>query len=316
MGDFQADTLRDSIESNWALTGALAKTTSNTMKNAVKFFAHPQVRQVETRKAIEVVKETPLSTDTIHPRRTVVQDTFNVTCRYTVEDVKNSKWDVSEKRIEDMCDEVLRIVKTVYNPSAGTGTFFQTTSAWRKDDNLSKTNQVLIRILTLTLFKVKSEDTTVFHGYTGALVYDTSLSTGDDKPASDYDYSEVFDVQWTGGYAQIDELVDESGNGELVPVWFTGRYGGRFNCKMNMKKADFTDTGSEQIHRIGEPQANGEVGDVVFIYSVTNLESSPATMSVSIPVRIISIEPSSPTEDLTTFTLIGTMRKPPTYVLS
>ena len=65
MGTFQADTLRDSIESGWALTGALGTSSTGIMKNPVKFYAHPQVKQIETRKAIEVRKSTPLSTDII-----------------------------------------------------------------------------------------------------------------------------------------------------------------------------------------------------------------------------------------------------------
>ena len=125
MGSFQSDSLRDSIESGWSLAGALSKTTSNTMKNAVKFFAHPQVKQIETKKSIEVKKITPLSTDIIHQQFTEVNDVFEIKCRYTVEDVKNSKWDISEGRVEDMCDEVLRIIKTVYNPHNGTGSFYK-----------------------------------------------------------------------------------------------------------------------------------------------------------------------------------------------
>jgi hypothetical protein len=316
MGTFEADTLRDSIETNWALTGALAKTSSNTMKNPVKFYAHPQVKQQPTRKAIEVIKNTPLSTDTIRATQTDVNDVFEITCRYTVEDVKNSKWDISEARVEDMCGEVLRIVKTVYDPSAGTGTFFRSITTWRNEDDIHTQSQVLIRTMTLTLFRIKSEDTTVFEGYKGVLVYDTSESTGDSLPASDYTYTEAYDVQWTGGFEQISEIVDEGGDGEHVPMYFTGSYSGRFNCKMNVKKADFTDTGSEQIHNIGNVLASGEVGDVYFLYSMTNTESSPATITASIPLRVLSLEPMFDLESISSFRLIAQVTKPPTYTLT
>jgi len=59
MGDFGADTLRDSIESAWALTGRLLKVGSETdaMKEPVFFFAHPQIPAAgEWTKAVEVRK--------------------------------------------------------------------------------------------------------------------------------------------------------------------------------------------------------------------------------------------------------------------
>jgi hypothetical protein len=316
MGTFQADTLRDSIESGWSLSGALAKTASTTMKNPVKFYAHPQVKQIETKKAIEVIKNTPLSNDTIRATQTDVNDVFEVSCRYTVEDVKNSKWDISEARIEDMCDEVLRIVKTIYDPSAGTGTFFRSITNWRNDDDISKISQVLKRTMTLTLFRIKSEETTVFEGYKGVLVYDTSASDGDDKPAGDYTYTEAHDVQWTGGFAQIPEIVDEGGDGEHVPMYFTGSYSGRFNCKMNVKKADFTDTGSEQIHIMGNPLLNGEVAEMYFLYSMTNTEATPATITASIPLRVLSLEPMFDLESISSFRLIAQISSPPTYTIT
>lgn len=316
MGSFAADTLRDSIESDWALTGALAKTSSNTMKNPVKFFAHPQVKQLPTKKAVEVRKETPLSTDVIHQKFTEVNDVFEVKCRYTVEDVKNSKWDIAETRVEDMCDEVLRIVKTVYNPNNGTGLFYKTITGWQNNDEIDKVSQVLIRTMRLTLTRIKSEDTTVFKGYGGVLAYDTSESTGDDKPASDYTYTEAFDVQWTGGFRQIPEGTDVTANGAHVPVWFTGLYGGRFNCMMNIKKADFTDTGSEQIPSLGKIQNNLEAAEIVFLWSVTNTESTPATLTASVPLQVISLEPAHDLDDLSKFRLVANVIKPPTYALT
>lgn len=316
MGSFQSDTLRDIIESNWALTGALAKVSSNTMKNPVKFFAHDQVKQIETKKSIEVKKETPLSTDVIHQKFTEINDVFTVMCRYTVEDVKNSKWDISEGRMEDMNDEVLRIIKLTYNPNTGTGVYYKTITSWVNKDEIDKISQVLIRTMTLTLTRIKSEDTTVFKGYGGVLSYDTSASTGDDKPAADYIYTEAYDVQWVGGFRQIPEATDVTANGAHVPVWFTGLYSGRFNCMMNIKKADFTDTGSEQIPSLGQIQNNGESAEIVFTWVVTNTESTPSTLTASITLQVVSLEPVHNLEDLSKFRLVANVIKPPTYALT
>jgi hypothetical protein len=316
LGTFSADTLRDSIESGWTLTGALAKTSTSTMKNPIKFFAHPQVKQIPTKKAIEVRKTTPLSADIIHQKFTEVRDVFEIKCRYTVEDVKNSKWDISEARVEDMCEEVNRIVKTVYDPNTGTGVYFVSNSGWTNNDDITSISQVLIRTMNLTLTRIKSEDTTVFKGYGGVLSFDTSESTGDSLPASDYTYTEAYDVQWTGGFKQLPELVDGTTSTDREPVWFTGGYSGRFNCTMQMKKADFTDSGTEQIKSIGNVLNSGEVADVTFLWAVTNTEGTAATLISSIPMRVISLEPTVDREDLSKFKLIGQITKPPTYSLS
>lgn len=316
MGDFQADTLRDSIQSGWGLSGALSKTATNIMKNPVKFFAHPQVKQIETKKAIQVRKDTPLSTDIIHQKFTEVNDVFEVKCRYTVEDVKNSKWDIAESRIEDMCDEVLRIVKTVYNPNTGTGLYYKSMTGWDNNDELDKVSQVLIRTMKLTLTRIKSENTSVFKGYGGVLSFDTSASTGDSLPAADYIYTEAYDVQWTGGFKQISELVDTTSVGARVPIYFTGGYGGRFNCTMNMKKADFTDAGTEQFPSIGNLLTSGEVSDAVFLWAVTNTESTAATLTSTLYLRVISFEPKHDLDDLSKFRLVAEITRPPTYALT
>lgn len=318
MGTFQADTLRDSIESGWALTGALGTSSTGIMKNPVKFYAHPQVKQIETRKAVEVRKSTPLSTDIIHQKFTEVNDVFEVKCRYTVEDVKNSKWDTAEARVEDMCEEVLRIVKTVYNPNTATGVYFKTMTGWTNNDELEKINQVLVRTMKLTLTQIKSEDTTVFKGYGGVLTFDTSASQGDSKPAGDYAYTEAYDVQWTGGFRQTSELIDGASTATAIrePILFTGGYGGRFNCMMRMKKADFTDSGTEQIPTLGDLMTTGETPEVVFLWAVTNTEGTPATLTTSITMKVISLEPVGDRNDLSKFRLVGEIFKPPVYALS
>ena len=288
------------------------------MKNPVKFFAHPQVKQIETKKSVEVRKDTPLSTDIIHQKFTEVNDVFEIKCRYTVEDVKNSKWDTSESRVEDMCVEVLRIVKTIYNPNTATGVYFKTMTGWQNKDEIDKMSQVLIRVLRITLTQIKSEDTTVFKGYGGVLTFDTSASQGDSKPAGDYAYTEAYDVQWTGGFRQIDELIDGASTATAIrePVLFTGGYGGRFNCMMRIKKADFTDSGTEQIPTLGDLMTTGETPEVVFLWAVTNTEGTPATLTTSITMKVVSLEPAGDREDISKFRLVAEITKPPTYALS
>jgi len=315
MGDFQADTLRDTIESNWALTDHLSKTASNTMQNPVEFFAHSQVKDIELRKAVVVRKITPLQSDIIHPNFTEVVDVFEVTNRYTVTDVTDSNWDSDEADVEDMCDEVTRIIKTVYDPQTGTGTFYRTTFQWRNDDDITTKNQVLKRVLTLSLVKIVSDSTSVYNGFGGVLAFDTSASTGSNKPGSDYTFTEAYRVQWAGGFRQIPEIIDENSNGEHVPVWFTGGYNGRFNCEMTLKEED-VGTGTHQFPTIANVDSLGEVNDVVFLQTNTNTKGTPTTLTTTISMRVISLEPVYDVEDLLRIRVVGQITKPPTMTVT
>lgn len=313
---YQADTLRDTLYSNWALSAPLAKSgTSGAKGQPVYFYAHSQIPAKESRKAVIVRKTSPLENVVSHPKFDEVSDTFEINCYYVNQGGSLETYDVSESNIEDMEDEVLRILKTVYNPLNGTGTFYRSNQAWQNRDDLSQATQILQRVLTFTLTKVRSGLTTVFKGFGGVLAFDTSASQGDSLPAQDYTYTEAFDVNWVGGYAQLEEDVDENPNGEHIPVFFTSKYNGRFNCVMSLKKADIG-SGTHQLPTIGGIMSSGEVPEVVFLWAITSTETSVSTLTASIKVRIISIEPTISVEDIGKVRLIGRIITPPTFVLS
>lgn len=316
MGDYQSDTLRDTLKSNWNLTGGLAKSgTSGNKGQPVYFLAHPQIPNKEHRKAVIVRKLSPLENVVTHPKFEEVNDIFEIKIYYVVGGISLATYDNSEKDAEDMADEVLRILKTVYHPLNGTGTFYRATQSWRNEDNVIEKRQVLTKTLQFTLTKIRSGKTSVFEGYGGVLAYDTSASNGDSDPVSDYTYTEAYDVQWVGGFRQIPEIIDQNSAGEHVPVWFTGGYNGRLNATMTLKKEDIG-TGSHQFPTIGNPNSNGEVTDAVFLWTVTNTESTPATLTNSIKVRIISMEPLMPVEDLARIRIVGQILQPPTMTVS
>ena len=184
MGDFAADTLRDSIESGWALSGNLSKTATDSFKEPVQFFAHPQIEGNEVTKAIEVTKiNTPESeNETEYTDYSEITDIFEITARLRLDDSEDTEYDTSESDIEDMTEEVRRIVKTVYSPQAGNGSFHRANWSWQNRDNLFSSKPELKRILTLTLFQIKAQTDEVFTGRSGVLVFDTSASTADSKP--------------------------------------------------------------------------------------------------------------------------------------
>ncbi len=313
---YQADILRDTLYANWGLSAPLAKSgTSGAKGQPVYFYAHSQILAKESRKAVIVRKLTPLENVISHPKFDEVSDIYEITCYYVNQGISPATYDISEANIEDMEDEVLRILKTVYDPLNGNGTFFRSNQIWQNRDNLTETSQILQRVLTFTLTKIRSGLTTVFKGYGGVLAFDTSESSGDSLPASDYTYTEAFDVNWIGGYRQIEELVDETSNGFHIPIFFTGAYDGRFNCTMSLKKADIG-SGTHQLNTIGGLRTTGEVPSIVYLWSVTTTESTPSTLTASIKVKILSIEQMMNTEDIAKVRLIGRVITPPTLTLS
>jgi len=103
---YAAGTLKDTIETNWALTGTLLKVGSetDTMKETVNFFGHPQITSSgEYTKAVEVIKVNEVEDENIilHPRFQEVSDRFVITCRYRVLGGDETMYDEAESDIED-----------------------------------------------------------------------------------------------------------------------------------------------------------------------------------------------------------------------
>jgi len=313
MGDFEADTLRDSIESGWALTGALVKTESTTVQNPVKFYAHSLVKHTESKRAVIVRKLTPIATTQNHTEFREETNVYEITCRYTVDATNETAFDLSVQRVEDMCNEVERIVKTVYEPQSATGGFFTTNLSWRNDDEIAKQSQVLVRTLTLTLKKLVSSSDEVFQGFDGVLQYDTSASEGANKPASDYSYTSVYRARTTGGFTVHKEAVH--GNSK-IPKRFTGSFSGLFECELYAKKSDINGTTDEDLTKLGDLRSNGELNEVVFLKTAKNTESSVLTLTESIKVQIIDFTRLYDDHGLVEFRLIGDIVEQSTFTVA
>jgi hypothetical protein len=313
MGDFEADTLRDSIESGWALTGALAKTESVTVQNPVKFYAHSLVKHTEAKRAIIVRKLTPITTTQNHTEFREETNVYEIICRYTVDATNETAFDLSVQRVEDMCNETERLVKTVYEPQSATGGFFTTNLSWRNDDEIAKQSQVLVRTLTLTLKKLVGSSDEYFQGFDGILQYDTSGSEGDNKPASDYTYTSVYRARTTGGFTVHKEAVH--GNSK-IPKRFTGSFKGLFECELYAKKSDINGTTDEDLTKLGDLRTNGELNEVVFFKTAKNTESSVLTLTETIKVQIIDFTRLYDDQGLVEFRLIGDIVEQSTFAVA
>ncbi len=323
MGDFAADTLRDSIKSAWGLTGRLAKVVADDMKEPVQFFAHPQVAG-EWTKAVEVKKiNTPETEGEIeHTNFSEIRDNFTITVRYNVLALDETLYDLAEQDVEDMTEEIRRIIKTIYSPQAGNGTFFQVNYGWGDDDELNESlleQFELRRVLTLTLTQIKSRIASVFRGFNGVLTFDTSASSADSKPAGDYIYTEVENVQIQQGYRTMPYLVSQeqaTPKAIGVPVYYRGQFSGRFSCEMFAKKEDVTTATFEAIDNIFKAQAGGELGTAVFLHATANTEGTPVTLTETVTLQITSITKTSGISELLKFRIEGTILEPTAYVVA
>lgn len=319
MGDYAADTLRDTIESAWSLTGRLSKTAAADMKNVVKFFAREQIAGNEYVKAVEVKKinslEKQIEFET--PNFAEVQDRFEITCRYRLKGANEVKFNEAEADIEDMAEEMRRIVKTVYSPSQGNGSYHKSSWIWENKDTPNSSKPELVRMAVITLIKVKSQSDEVFVGLTGVLLLDVSATTADSKPGSDYIYTEAEGVEIHQGYETIPELIQGSDN----PAFYTGGFLGEFSCTIYAKKSDVNSSTIEALDNIYRLQSSisgniGEHASVTFLYSTDNTEGTPVTLDESIPLIITNISRISPIQHLVRYEITARITSPTTYTVA
>jgi hypothetical protein len=315
---YAADDLKAILFSSWSLSGRLLRAGSetDTMKETVQFFGHPQIPAAhEAVKSVEVRKvNTPANENIVtHPRFEEINDRFEITCTYRLLGGDDAIYDEAESDIEDMTEEVVRILKTVYNPLNGTGTFFRVSKNWQITDNFNRQQIELKRVLNFTLTQIVSDQNTVFRGFNGVLSFDDSASTGDTKRGTDYIYTEAYDVQIDEGLATVNRMSRLS---YPNPIKFTSMFSGIFRCVMFAKKADLQDVNIDQLDNIYKAQANGELATAVFLHAVQNTEGSPATLTTSSTVKVTRITKNTTDEDLVRYTLVGEMAQPTTTAVS
>lgn len=328
MGDFAADTLRDTLFSGWAPSNTrIPKAESAGIEHYCHILAHPQIVGAhEWPIAIEVAKildpQVPDNENqTVHTLFTEVTHRFTITCRRRVNNIDETLFDQAQQDIEDMCVEVVRILKTVYNPLSGTGAFFTARYDWINNDNLEVVKQELIRKLTFELKEIQSQSTEVFRGNTGVLVFDDSATTADSKPGSDYTYTEVFNVSVSDqGYDVIPELIYSGTAAKGVPIYFSGEFSGSFSADTFVKKSDIDNSTIESLDNIYKLQSNsplaGEFPLVTFLHSVDNTEGTPVTFTESIPLIGIHISKDTSIANLVKFTITATISAPTAYTVA
>lgn len=318
----QADTIRDSIETNWALTGELNKVTTDTMKEIVRFFDRDQIDGNEWPKAVTVVKiNAEADEDRIeHPVFTEITDKYVITVRFRVSDADPDRYTTCLDLIEDMGGEIWRILKLTWAPNSTTGDFMQSAGYWTKRDHHDGAQIDLVRELNIKLTKIISEQPTVFTGFGGVLTFDVSDSSNMDiAPGGDYIYTEAHRVRIQEGFDTLAYLTKDKTLGDGVPQLRRGMFRGKFNSLIFAKKADVDGTptsSANKLDNIYKMQSNGQHIQAVFLHAHQSLESSPSTLTEQTFIKVTSMEKLTDNEELVSFDVTGNLIKPSIWTVT
>ena len=321
-----ATTLRDTISTQWALTGELSKVSTGTgptlMDEVVQFFDRLQVVGNEVTKAVVVEKINAEGNETViqHPNFNELVDIYEITVRYRVVDVNAVNYSDSLDFVEQMGTEVVRILRTVYNPSSTLNIYFRTMNNWTNEDVDVGNQRDLQRKLTFTLTTITSDDEEVYSGFGGVLVFDTSDSQGDNLPASDYTFVSVKTVDVDEGFSQIPTLTKDVSQGVGVPLLMRGQFSGTFSALMYAQKTNIIGSTVEKLQNIYRLQTNspivGQNAEVVLLRSNTNTEAPVSTLTRKSFMRINRMKENEPDEDLISYTVVGTLSRPTIFTES
>lgn len=317
----QAETIKDALVSGWNLTGLLSKTASDTMTEVVRFFDRDQVLGNEVSKAIVVRKINDDLDENIvrHPKFMEVSDVYSITVYYRVTDVNTVNFSTALTNVEDMAREVQDIIKTLYDPLAGVGTYFVTRSFWTRNDFVEQAQPELRRTLQLELTQIKSGSSEVFKGYGGVVAFDNANSVADSKLGSNYTYTEAYAVDMDEGFATMKYLTNDVARGQNVPQRFTGGFDGTFRCEMYLKASDLTGSTVERLHKLYQLQASTplvkELPTIAFLHAETDTEGAVKTLTTTSYIKVTNIRKLSNIEQLTRYFLTGTVIKPTAWVI-
>lgn len=307
---YEADTLRDVLFTNWALTGRLQKDEPGAGKRPIFFFAHEQVPDKLETKSINVIKNTSIKTRRKTEFFTIEEDRFTIEARYKLQGTNLEDWDVSEADAEDMEEEVNRIIDTVFNPHLGTGIFFTSDFVWDNKDRIGDdvASPMILRILTITLTRIISRSNNVFDSFRRGVIFDLTASSNlNTPPGADYSYTEVFDVEAFEGFADKSLQVQAHPDGVGVPLLYSGAFNGTIIMRSYFKDTDVGVT-TDKINQIYKRQSNGEHPEVALVRTYTN--AAGQTLTKTSIVRILEIRDPEPTTNILEWQMIGKIIKP------
>lgn len=325
---FDANTIATLLTNNWGLDGLLAlaqNVVTTTTAEGVVIFPHQNPEGVAARLGIFVRKITTLENVVEHPKFDEVHDDYEIWCHYILEGIEEAMWINAESLIQQMQQEVLRILKLSFDPANGVGTFFSTDRKWSNRDDLQGNQQQLNRVLTFSLIKLRSRTTSVPVGYGFALAFDIVNSDGSGLPGSNYIYTEANRVEVEEGWDTIDEPVSPPSTlAQGVAIQFTGKFAGFATIEIFPKVADIGSSTNKlnQLYQILSSNhiTGGIINEIPRIYlSITSQNTVtpiPNTLNDYIVMRPTKLRRVYDQEQLVAFRLTGKIYKPATITFT
>ncbi len=319
----QAETIKNLIETNWSLSGALSKTSTTAMKEVVYFFDRAQVLGNEKTKAVEVVKINNDEEENVteHLNFIEVTDVYEITLRYRVIDVDKVPYSTALANVELMATELLDIMNTQFSPATSSTGWFVSAKTWRKEDHVDQAQPELKRILVMRLSQILPQDDTVFRGNNAVAIFDTSDSIGDNKPGSDYVYTEVRELSIVEGYDTNPHITKDKGRGRGIPHLVRGYFHGVWSALIFAKKADIDGATLDKLELIYQTQTNspliGQLAEIVMFHNVTNVVTpTPDVFQQKSFMRIIRMDKLTADAQLVAYRIIGQLTQPSEYVMT
>jgi hypothetical protein len=123
-------------------------------------------------------------------------------------------------------------------------------------------------------------------------------SNMDNAPAGDYTYTNVFDVDLSSGYRDLEEGITNSN----IPEHFAGHINGRFIGNIMVNAADLGTT-TEKLNKMDKISSNGEKPEYRFEY--TNKTADESTITKTFDVEVDSINAQYRTSTGVVFRIIA-----------
>jgi len=313
---YEAETLKNILFTNWSLTGRLAKTGTPNTKRPVFFFSREQIDDKIESKSLEVIKETPLTTQKNTEFYTNETDVFLLRWTYKLQGTTAADWDVSESDTELAETEINEILKTVYDPQNGVGVFFTSDLVWSDNDKINEgeADPYIVRELRLTLTRIISRNPKVFNTFDRGVFFIVSESSNmDNPPGADFDYTEVYDITGTQGHRVVELDVTENPDGVGIPLFYAGRFTGLIMMKSYFSADDIGNDASK-INQIYRRQQNGELITAAIVQTYSNNNSQIYTETTL--CLITEIRKPSPMSALKTWEITGRIIKPTIEVIT
>jgi len=316
---YEADTLKEILRTTWALTGKLAAegtAAADGLIRPVKFFARGQIKDKIESKAIEVNKETPKVA--IHNTEFFTEETdeFKIKVVHKLSGTSKADIDAVEADVEDMEQEIERIIKLTYNPQSGVGVFWSSDLRWTDADELNhaKMDPYIVRVLMLRLTRIIGRATDMFDSFQRGAFFDLSASANmDTPPLADFTYTQVYDIENSEGFRDIELDVTSNPDGVGIPLYYAGRFSGILVMKAYLDD-NVIGTTADKINQMDKRQADGEKIEAAIVRTYTNRASQTVTFTTIIRVQNTRIVEGM--TGLMTWEILAKILKPTTMVIT